>query len=257
MSAEDDEASAHEGRISIERIETLSAPAEAGVLTVKFAHYPGAQQLLVWLPRGVYEDEGYQDVVLLRDGVEIWRETVRRKVNGSVQMLFATLEWPPGDYLIVVTHGQGWRHEAALRKHEPDWRPAPPPALPSDPPRAEPDIWRDGAGNVIPRVDLDIRAQLKVDIERRFGRHLEYEGTYRAGTIIYDDGRRRISFPHEMCGGDLKFAIDIPTVDRWEAATGAPLSERDGIVGWVAERVRVEKASTWTYRITPNSIDFY
>jgi hypothetical protein len=246
---------AFEGQVSIERIETPSAPADAGVLTVKFVHYPGAQQLIVWLPRGWHE--GYEDVFLLRDGVETWRETVRRKINGSVQMLFATLSWPPGDYLIAVTHKDGWRHEVALCKHAPDWRPPPPPAPPPEPPRAEPDVWRDGAGNVIPQVDLEIRAELKAKIERRFGRHLEFEGNFRAGAVIYDDGRYRISFPNEMSGGDLKCSIDVPTAQQWEAATGAPLSERDEIIAWVAERVRIEQASTWAYRITPNSIDFY
>ena len=257
MSADEDEAAAYEGQISIERIGTPSAPLEAGAPTVRFVHYPGAQQIQLWLPRSIHEDQGYQEVVLFRDGVETWRETVRQKINGSVQMLFATLDWPTGDYLIVITHKDGWRHEVALTKHEPEWKPLPPPAPPPEPPRAEPDVWRDGAGNVIPQVDLEIRAKLEADIKRRFSRKVSYEGSYRGGTIVYNDGKHTIRFDHEMCGGDLHFTIYLPTREQWQAATGTPQSERDEIIGWVAAQVQRDQAPSWKYRITAASIDFY
>jgi hypothetical protein len=251
-----DEPQAFEGQVSVERVETSGAPC-AGVPTVKAVHYPGAQQIVLWLPRSIYEDDGYQDVVLLRDGAEVWREAVRSRINGSVQMLFDTLTWPPGGYLVAITHRDGWRHEVGLIKHDADWRPPPPPAPAPEPPRAEPDVWRDGAGKVIPQVDLQIRAELEANIARRFGRRLSYEGTYRSGTIIYDDGKHIIHFDHEMCGGDLKFTICVPTREHWEASTGTPLSERDEIVEWVAGQVRRDQAPSWKYRITPDSIDFY
>jgi hypothetical protein len=252
--------SAYEGVISIENVATPGAPS-AGVPKVQFVHYPDAQQIQFWLPRSIYEDDGYQDVVVARDGVEIEREATRSKVNGSIQMLFATLGWPPGDYLIAVTHRDGWRHEVRLRKYPEGQRPPEPPR-PSPPPQPEassdgPLVYRDGAGNLIPDVAYELRTQIKRDIARRFARHLEYEGNYRAGTIVYGDGDRVIRFSHEMCGGDLKFAIDIPTIEHWEAATGTPLSERDEIVGWLAGQVQRDQAPSWKYRITPNSIDFY
>jgi hypothetical protein len=118
-------------------------------------------------------------------------------------------------------------------------------------------VWRDGAGNVIPQVDLEIRAELKAKLERRFARKLSYEGTYRGGTIVYDDGKHTIRFDHEMCGGDLKFTICLPTKEQWATATGTPPSERDEIVNWVAGQVQRDQAPSWKYRITADSIDFY
>lgn len=86
---------------------------------------------------------------------------------------------------------------------------------------------------------------------------MEYEGNVRGGSVIYIDPVHRIVFWNEMCGGDMKVTIDIPSAERWVAATGAPLSMRDEIVAFVAESVQRDQASTWVYRITPTSIDFY
>jgi hypothetical protein len=117
-------------------------------------------------------------------------------------------------------------------------------------------IYRDGAGNIIPNVDVELRKQASEAIARRFGRRLEYEGNFRAGIIVYVDSVRRIRFQHEMAGGDYKFIIDVPSVAHWEAATGAPLSERDEILRFVAEQVQREQASTWTFEIRDTEIAF-
>ncbi len=108
-----------------------------------------------------------------------------------------------------------------------------------------------------PDIDLEIRAQAQVKLAHTFGRRLEHEGTLRGGTVIYIDPIHRIVFENELCGGALHATIYIPAIAHWEDATGAPLSLRDEIVAFVAERVRQEQASTWRYRITPTSIDFY
>lgn len=254
MSAEGVEP-AYDGVISIERIATPAGPSEAGVPTVHFVHYPGSQQIVLWLPRSW--QEGYEEVAVSRDGVEVERDNVRSRINGSTQMLWASIGWPPGDYLIAITHKDGWKHEVALRKYAADAPPPEPPKPPPEPPRTGPIVYRDGFGRVIPDVDLQMRAQAARELRKRFGRHLEYEGNFRAGKIIYDDGERRIPFYHEMCGGDLHFSIDVPTVERWEAATGTPVSERDEILAFIAKRVQAEQASSWQYRFTDRSIDFY
>jgi hypothetical protein len=246
----------HDGVIVIEDIATPGAPVSAGVPTVHFNRYPGSQQIVLWLPRSRYE--GYEDVITLRDGVEIEHETAQRKVSGSTQILWDTLAWPPGAYRIVITHRDGWRHEVTLRKYEPGADPAPPPAPPPQPePSRGPIVYRDGFGNVLPDVDLQMRADLHLQMKRRYARRLEYEGNFRAGTIIYDDGKHRIRFYNEMCGGELHCAIEIPTKEHWEAATGVPLSERAEIIAFLAERVQAEQASSWRFRITDRSIDFY
>ena len=250
-----DAAAVHEGHIVIGDIHTLDAPPEIGVLTLRFVHYPGAQQLILWLPQSGYH--GYGDVTVTHNGAVIERAPVRSRLNGSVQILWDTLPWAPGSYLIVITHDDGWRHEAALQKLEPGVAPPEPEPPTPEPVSGDPIVYRDGFGKVIPDLDLEIRARAQVKLERTFGRRIEYEGTARAGTVIYIDPVHRIVFENELCGGELHATIYIPTIAHWEDATGAPLSLREEIVAFVAERVHQEQASTWRYRITPTAIDVY
>ena len=246
---------AHEGHIIVGDIRTLDAPAEIGVLTLRFVHYPGTQQLILWLPQSGYH--GYGDVTVRCNGAVIEQASVRDRLNGSVQILWDTLPWAPGDYLITITHTDGWRHEAALQKLEAGVAPPQPELPPAPLPSDTPIVYRDGFGNVIPDTDLEIRAQAQVKLARTFGRRLEYEGTAHAGKVIYIDPNHRIVFENELCGGQLQATIYIPTPAHWEDATGAPLSLRDEIVAFVAQRVQHEQASNWKYRITDASIDFY
>ena len=246
-----------EGHAVIGDIRTLDAPEGVGLLTLKFVHYPGSQQLILWLPQSGYH--GYGELSVTRGGDVVERGTVRDRLNGSVQILFDTLPWPPGDYAIVITHDDGWRHEASLRKLEAGVAP-PAPELPPAPPvdlDASPIVYRDGFGKVIPNVDLEMREQAKAQMEHVFGRRVEYEGNVRAGSVIYIDPMHRITFSNEMCGGSLKASIEIPSVKHWVEATGASLAMRDDIVAFVAASVQRDQASSWRYRITDTSIDFY
>lgn len=102
-----------------------------------------------------------------------------------------------------------------------------------------------------------MRAGVRQELVSRFGRRLEYEGNLRAGTIIYVDGDLRIPFYHEMCGGEMKFSIDLPVVERWQAETATPVSQRDEIVAFVVERVKWSRRLPRRYEITGRSIDFY
>jgi hypothetical protein len=246
----------HDGQIVIGDILTPDGPADLKPLSVKFVHYPGSQQLIVWLPKPAYQ--GYAELSVVCDGTDVERGPVTSRMNGSVQILFRTLEWPPGAYAITITHEEGWRHTVDLVKYAPGAEPKPPPPPPPEPVVDKPPIvYRDGFGNVIPNTDLEMRAVALSDIARKFKRRIEYEGNYRAGTIHYIDGDRRISFWHEMAGGNMKFYIDIPTEEQWEARTGTPLSERADIIDFVAARVKQDQAPNWRYEITANSIDFY
>ena len=110
---------------------------------------------------------------------------------------------------------------------------------------------------MIPDVDLEIRGKVQAQLERQFGRRVEYEGNVRAGSVIYIDPMHRIVFSNEMCGGSIKVSVEIPSVAHWVDATGAPLAMRDEIVAFVAESVHRDQASSWRYRITDTSIDFY
>lgn len=250
------EPEAHEGVIALGDIRNVDAPAGLEPPTVKFVHYPGSQQLILWLPKPAHE--GYGELSVTRDGVDIERGPVLSRMNGSVQILFATLEWPPGDYRIAITHQDGWRHEIGLKKYAPGAEPPPPKPEPVVKETSSgPIVYRDGAGNIIPDADLELRGQARRDIARTFGRRLEYEGNYRAGTIIYIDGESRIRFSHEMAGGNVKFSIEIPSSEHWEGFTKTPLKLREEIVVFLAERVRIEKANGWRYEITDEAIDYY
>lgn len=246
---------AHEGHIVLGNIRNADAPATVGLLTLKFVHYPGAQQLILWLPQSGYH--GYGDLVLTRDSAVIDRATVRDRLNGSVQILFDTLPWPRGDYAITITHADGWRHEAELQKLEAGIAPPQPEPPPPEPVSDAPIVYRDGFGKLIPNLDLDIRARVQQEVARQFARRIEYEGTLRGGSVIYIDGDRRLSFDNELCGGAMKCTIYVPSAEHWLAATGVPLAERDEIIAYVAQRVQREQASSWRYEITSNSIDFY
>jgi hypothetical protein len=246
----------HEGVVGICDNLTVGGPADLKPPTLKFVHYPGSQQLILWLPKPAHE--GYGEISVTRDGNDVECGPVLGRVNGSVQMLFATLEWPPGQYRITITHKDGWRHEIALKKYEPGVQPpAPPPEPVVEEPSRGPITYRDGFGNVIPDADLEMRGAARRDIARMFGRKLEYEGNYRAGAVIYVDGETRIRFAQEMTGGDMKFTIEVPSAEHWEGFTRTPLKKRKEIVAFVAERVRIEKANSWRYEITEESIDYY
>ena len=90
---------------------------------------------------------------------------------------------------------------------------------------------------------------LEADFQRRSAvLRLEYQGSFRAGTITYVEGPLRIAFPHRP-GRDCRFYVCIPAAADWEAATGTPLARRDEIVDFVAETVRREEAGSWHVEI--------
>lgn len=252
-----EEPAPHQGHIVIGDIRTIGSAAGAGEPTVKFVWYPGCQQLILWLPQPGHL--GYDELVVSRDGEVVERAPVMSRLNGSVQMLWDTLDWAPGAYAIAISHDAGWRHEVELRKLEAGVVPPPEPVAPVAPVEElhGPVVYQDGFGNIVPDADLEMRAGVRQELVSRFGRRLEYEGNFRAGTIIYVDGDLRIPFYHEMCGGEMKFSIDLPAVECWQAETATPVSQRDEIVAFVAERVKREQAPSWRYEITGRSIDFY
>ena len=245
----------HEGEIDLGDPVNSGAPESVGVLTAKFVRYEGCQQLTLWLPQDGHS--GYERLRIRQAGGD-WIEdaSITGRLNGRVQILIDTYPWPPGEYAVEITHYDGWHHELSLSKlEEAATQPLPEP-------RAEPEasegpiVYRDGTGKVIPNYDLDLRAKELGRLSDRFSRCLEFEGNFRAGTIVYIEGDTRLRFNHEMCGGGVHFSIDIPAPERWEAETGRPLSDRDDIVAYVAEETRRLKARSWRHVIQADRIDF-
>jgi hypothetical protein len=244
-----------EGEIVLGEPANRSAPASIGALKARFVRYDGCQQITLWLPQ-----DGYSGYGTFRiwgpGGARLEEEDVTRRLNGRVQILIDIYPWPPGDYTIVILHREGWSHELSLTKLEegaapPMLEPPPPPEV-----RSEPIVYRDGTGKILPDLDLEMRAKGLARLAARFSRRLEFEGNFRAGTIHYIEGDIRLSFYHEMCGGGVHFRIDIPPPERWEAATGCPLAERDDIIAFLAEETQRRQARTWNYVILADRIDF-
>ncbi|MBI3367350.1 MAG: hypothetical protein HY021_02510 [Burkholderiales bacterium] len=246
------DAAAHEGRIEIGAFANIDAPSEIGLLHAEFVRYPGCQQLTVWLPQPGHTGYGR---LCVRHGMGLVLEQaeVARRLNGSVQLLWDTLPWPPGALRITIEHSAGWQHLLLLQKlaaeaPPPPQVPHPPPApIPFSPPRAV----------QLSDVERALRQQADRLIAGRLGRHLDYDGNYRAGTITYVEGDLRIALWHEMGGGACKFYIDLPTAAQWEARTGTALARRDEIVAYVAATVQRERAGSWRYEISDDTISFY
>ncbi|MDP1573253.1 MAG: hypothetical protein Q8M04_03365 [Pseudomonadota bacterium] len=245
----------HEGQIELGTPVNRAAPEATAPLTAKFVHYPGSQQLILWLPQDGHS--GYRSFRIRGPGGGRVEDTdVTQRLNGRVQILVDTHPWPPGDYLIEITHRDGWSHELRLEKLEAGVAPSapePPPIPKSD---GKPTVYRGGTGQVLPNHDLELRARALEKLAARFSRRLEFEGNFRAGTIWYIEGDARIKFYHEMCGGGVHFSIDIPVAEKWEAETGRPLADRDDIVEFVAAETQRRQARSWNYEIRADRIDF-
>jgi hypothetical protein len=259
----------HYGEIEILSISNSAAlPDEVELLPeiqdhyVRFVHYPDCQQLIIMLPS--YGPD-YKTIKLL-DAVrnEILDERpVTDRLSGSIQILWDTLEIPPGQFRIEIYWKNDQYHLIEFVKYteeESKERKATIQAYQvSDDPVSDsgPIIYRDGFGNIIPDEAELLREEAMFNLFRRFSKKLSYSGNFRDGTITYTDGEYTIDFYHEMGGGDCHMYINIPTEDQWELKTHTPLSERIEILEFVAETVQREQAPSWKYEIRDDIIYFY
>ncbi len=252
----------HFGTITFGTIENTGEKGDTvPVVTTKFVHYPDCQQLIIWLPQ-YGRDYGLLRLMDNRTGQVVFEYPVADKLNGSVQLLWDTLDVAPGEYVVEIDHPAGWRHRIFLKKYsENEEVPVEKTAIQTPPktesPSSEPIIYRDGLGNEILNEDLVLREKALRDITNKLARRIEYEGNFRAGEVVYIDNERRIRFYHEMGGGDCMFYIDIPTAQEWEARTGTPLESRREILEFVAQTVHAQQASSTRYEIGERDIAFY
>jgi len=226
---------------------------------IRFVHYPDCQQLIIWL---TYPGREYGNMRLINNSKKIVGEwPVADKLSGSIQILWDTLDIAPGQYSNEIDGNNGAQHfidmekfeeGVVLKKNQPDT------IVKEDKEKSSVPIqYRDGFGNTIENEDLTLREKVNKDLTRRFFRHIEYVGNFRAGTIIYIDDEIRIEFYHEMGGGNCMFYIDIPTEEKWEAQTRTPLSARKEILEFVATTVQAQQASNCNYEIKSNEMGFY
>ncbi len=275
-----------EGIIEITKIENTPGPThESNALCAKFVRYPESQQLTVWLPTSGYQYPG--DYILEVNKQIIEKDPVQHKLNGSVMLLFDTMDWNKGEYILSIEMPQGGQHKMYFIKHAENelvdknqvvemqvakagqpslWKKEP--VIPMNEMDQKDTLWkeyRDGSGNVIPNADQALRNKALRDIEDTMNKafstlhnpRLEYEGNFRSGNIYYIEGDTRIGFDHEMGGGNCKMYINIPSPDNWESSTGVPVDRRDGIIRFVANQVKRDQAPSWRYEIDETSIAYY
>ncbi len=258
------------GIIELGTIENVGENAnQIDLITAQFVHYPDCQQLTIWLPQ--YGRQGYGNIRLINNRTKaiIDDKPVADRLNGSVQILWDTLEIAPSDYTIEIEHPKGGKHILPFKKYakgkkinkeNPLLLPKQQQETPSLHDRDASTLWKtytDGFGNTLPNEDLILREQVTKQLIAQFTRRIEYEGSFRAGYIIYIEGDLRLKFSHEMGGGNCKFYIDVPTESTWEVTTKTPLSKREDIVAFVARAVQSDHASNWQYEIREDSIYYY
>jgi len=226
---------------------------------IRFVHYPDCQQLIIWL---THPGREYGNMRLVNnEKKEVAGEwPVSDKLSGSIQILWDTLNIPPGKYSIEIDHNNGGQHIIDIEKYEEGVviEKEQPIAVEEDEEKPYTPIqYRDGFGNLLENEDLVLREKVNAELSRKFFRHIEYEGNFRSGTIIYIDGDKRIEFYHEMGGGNCMFYVDIPTEEKWEAQTKTLLSSRKEILEFVATTVQRQQASNCNYEIKNDAIIFY
>jgi hypothetical protein len=227
---------------------------------VKFVHYPDCQQLIIWLPQ---YGRNY-------DIIRLWNKTKHRlveeslvasRLNGSIQILWDTLPLAPASYTVEIIWRSGYKHEISFIKREEGYSKVEPkkevPASLPQSSQTEPIVYMDGLGISMANEDLELARKVRKDISRKFSRRLEYEGNFRAGTIIYRDSDIAIRFTHEMGGGNCMFYVEIPTEQEWETITKTALTDRKSIVEYMAETLKSQQASSSRYVIEDNQITFY
>lgn len=240
---------------------------DIGLLTARFVHYPDCQQLIVWLPE--YGGRGYGTLRLVAQGTDtvVEQSLVAERINGSVQILWDTLPLAPDRYLLEIEHPKGGKHLLYFVKYAATDQATnvPPPMIAHSPQANSVDeynasarrVYRDGFGNELVEQDLVLREKALLQLQEHFSRRVEFDGTYRSGTVIYIEGDIRLEFYHEMYGGNYHFGIDIPPESEWEQRTNMPLHRRQDIIEFVAQAVQREKAPNWQYIIRERDIAFF
>lgn len=232
---------------------------DIGILKARFVHYPDCQQLTIWLPEYGGHDYGMLRLLKMPERTEIDAAPVRDRINGSIQILWDSQPFPPGQYLLEIEHPKGGLHILTFEKLpegvEPPSEKVPEPQESND--KDGPIVYRDGTGKVMVEEDMLLRARAQEDLVAKFTRHMEYETLGRSGSATYIEGARRVKFYFEMGGGNCMGYLDIPSEAKWEAQTPFTLAERADILDFVARTVQRDQASSCRYEIKDTDISYY
>lgn len=111
--------------------------------------------------------------------------------------------------------------------------------------------WLDVEEDEIEKYQEMLRREKKH--ERR--QHLEYTQDGRGGKITYIDGDISLDFDWEFAGGNGVAIIFVPEKKYWEAQTGLPLEEMQGILEFVGKQTVEDKAPNCVYEITDGFVE--
>jgi hypothetical protein len=112
--------SKHNGIIEIHTIENVGDNAgKMGLLTADFVHYLDCQQLKVWLPKSEYYKSDFGNYQFVKKSTHEIQEQglVKDKVSGNIKMLFDTLCFSEGDYILEIEHPIEGKHCLHFQKH--------------------------------------------------------------------------------------------------------------------------------------------
>ncbi len=225
---------------------------------VKTVRYPDCQQLIIWLPQS---GTNYNTVTLkdIEKDTIVWVQNIDKILNGSVQLIFNTLPIPDGNFEISIVKSDGLVHFIKFKKYiegtvpiESELKTE---SVSSE--KHEAIVYKDGFGREIPDEDLLLREKVIKKTFDKITRRLEYIIHGKDGEVIYIEGEMCIKFLMEMGAYDCVFYVNIPTESDWEKATKFPLSEREEIIVFVAERTQRDQAPSCVYKIADREITYF
>jgi hypothetical protein len=122
--------------------------------------------------------------------------------------------------------------------------------------------WLDVTPDFVSSIDVVI--QRVADLRSRStpalsgNPRVHYEQNGRGGTIVFENDQTRFDMWWEFAGGDALVIVDIPTTSQWTARTKLPLSDREGVLLFICERIVKDQISgEGAFLIGDNVITFY
>lgn len=87
--------------------------------------------------------------------------------------------------------------------------------------------------------------------------NVRYLSEGRCGKVIYESTEATFALYYEFGGGDVIVCVDIPSPQKWEAATGLPLERRDEILNFIGQRVVKDQTRGRSFKIEGNWMNIY
>lgn len=202
---------------------------------LKIVHYSDVQQIVLWLPeRGTL----YENILIIKtsNGQILLESTILDILNGSVQIIVDSLEFPPGEFTISIFRDNQKVYELFFNKVEEKKVIKPNQNLGLTSHMIDNTIREEVIESSIEALDsseLDAknkRDEFYKDLQDKLISKIQFFSTGRDGYIVFSEEGKSCRFELEMNTGPAKYYLYIPSSARWEATTGFPLHQRDRIL---------------------------